>query len=614
MEGSSVEGGGSSARSSTIKDFSQLRSRLLDCLDRLMGMDRASADSLEDLRSKIELNRFNLVVVGQFKRGKTCLINALIGVDILPVAVIPLTSIVTVLTYGERVRVEVHYMDGRVEPIETELLSEYVTETGNPRNERGVREVVIHYPSPYLRDGVRLIDTPGVGSVYLHNTDVAYEYLPKCDAALFLLSVEQPASRAELDFLRDVREYSGKIFFLLNKIDYLSEPEVIESITFSRQVLSEAMGADVKVFPVSAKLALRGKVEVSEELLLQSRLAAFSGVLDDFLMHEKGKTLLLAASGQLLRTVSQDRLAADLELKTLSAPIEELMEKIGLIEARGAQIILERERIGLLMEGELDRLVREILDPEMARFTEELRERLKVELQALFDDHQDVPPRELDTLLESHVEREVEKAYRGWRLTLEKSLAEAFEKRCTLLAEKTNEIIDVLMRYASELFEVPFESSTAAGFWSDDSKFHFKLKEDPVGLDLVASSITGALPGLVARRFERLRAFLFLKARTYFLRKRLDQMAHVVGMQAGRVRYDLVERLKKSGFAFRKDLQDKIEAAVRSVGQAVRRGIERREEGEREARERQSELSARLVALDEVRAELLAIREGAMLR
>ena len=65
-----------------------------------------------------------------------------------------------------------------------------------------MQEVLITYPSPYLKDGVRLIDTPGVGSVYEHNTDVAYQYLPKSDAALFLLSVDQPVSKAELNFLK----------------------------------------------------------------------------------------------------------------------------------------------------------------------------------------------------------------------------------------------------------------------------------------------------------------------------------------------------------------------------------------------------------------------------
>lgn len=613
MEEPSAESHVPAAEPSVIRDYAQLRSRLSYCIDRLASVDQAPLQALGELKSKIEHNRFHLVVVGQFKRGKTCLINALIGADILPVAVVPLTSIVTILTYGETVRMEVHFLDGRIEAIDPAVLPDYVTEAGNPQNERCVKEVLIHYPSPYLRDGVRLIDTPGVGSVYLHNTDAAYEYLPKCDAALFLLSVEQPASKAELDFLKDVREYSGKIFFLLNKIDYLSDSEVTESLAFSRQVLREAMETEVRVFPISAKLALQGKLDESEEALKRSRLPAFSGVLDEFLVHEKGRVLLLAASGQLLRVASQGQLAMELELKSLSEPIDELRHKIELIEAKGREIARERDRIGQLMDGEIERLLREELDPEINRFTRELRERMGGELKRLFDAHQEMLPKELDALLESFLVCEVENAYRGWRLSLEKRLGSSFQEQCRALAVKTNDIIEVLMKYASGLFEVVFEPLSTSGFWLEDSKFQFRLREDPVGLDMLADSISGALPGLIAKRFERLRFFLFQRARTYFYKRRFSQMEHLVGMQAGRIRYDLVERLKKSGAGFRMEMQERIETAVASIAQAVHRGIDRREEGERAAERRRRELSTGLMELEAVREELLKIRQEAYL-
>lgn len=78
----------------------------------------------------------------------------------MPVAVVPLTSIVTILTFGEALRIKVYFNDGRITEIKSESLSEYVTEKGNPKNIKNVKEVVITYPSPYLKDGVRLIDTP----------------------------------------------------------------------------------------------------------------------------------------------------------------------------------------------------------------------------------------------------------------------------------------------------------------------------------------------------------------------------------------------------------------------------------------------------------------------
>jgi GTPase SAR1 family protein len=175
-----------------LDKYSGLKDDLLTCLDSCARIDGLPAFPYEELREKIQDNVFNLVVLGQFKRGKTTLINALLGAEILPTAVVPLTSIATILRYGEALNIKVYFNDGRIEEIEPASLHQYVTEKGNPKNEKDVREVIITYPSLYLKDGVRLIDTPGVGSIYEHNTDVAYRYLPKSDAALFLLSVDQP--------------------------------------------------------------------------------------------------------------------------------------------------------------------------------------------------------------------------------------------------------------------------------------------------------------------------------------------------------------------------------------------------------------------------------------
>ena len=177
-----------------LDKYSYLKEELVKCTDSISTIDSIPVIICEELIEKIENNVFNLVVLGQFKRGKTSLINALLGSEILPTAVVPLTSIATILKYGETFNIKVYFKDGRVIETEPASLTQYVTEKGNPRNEKDVQEVVITYPSSYLKDGVRLIDTPGVGSVYEHNTDVAYQYLPKSDAALFLFSVDQPVS------------------------------------------------------------------------------------------------------------------------------------------------------------------------------------------------------------------------------------------------------------------------------------------------------------------------------------------------------------------------------------------------------------------------------------
>ena len=187
--------------------YRELKEDLEGELSRLAALPEVRGPLLTQLLDKLRENRFNLVILGAFKRGKSTLINALMGEAVLPTSIIPLTSVVTILGYGERLEIRVHFQNGQRTVITQEELAAYITEKGNPRNHKGVREVEIAYPSDYLRDGVRIIDTPGVGSVYSHNTEVAYNYLPQVDAAVFVVTVDPPLSAAEEDFLKDIREY-----------------------------------------------------------------------------------------------------------------------------------------------------------------------------------------------------------------------------------------------------------------------------------------------------------------------------------------------------------------------------------------------------------------------
>ena len=316
-----------------LDKYAHLKEELVTCIDSMVTIEGNTNGLYEELRDKIQNNVFNLVVLGQFKRGKTSLINALVGAEILPTAIVPLTSIATILKYGETLNIKVYFHDGRVTDIEPATLNQYVTEKGNPRNEKDVQEVIITYPSTYLKDGVRLIDTPGVDSVYEHNTDVAYQYLPKSDAAVFLLSVDQPVSKAELNFLKDVKEYSHRIFFLQNKADYVGPEDLNESIAFSRNIIEESMGSEVRFFPFQPSFPGR-KIVRNKELLEKSFLTDFEGILNTFLMEEKGKVLPLSVTNNLLRLLSQARLGLELEMKSLVTPFEELKEKIKIFETK----------------------------------------------------------------------------------------------------------------------------------------------------------------------------------------------------------------------------------------------------------------------------------------
>ena len=250
----------------------------------LAGAQQDLRERLATVADKLARDRFHLAVLGQFKRGKTTFINALLGADILPTGIVPLTSIVTLIEYGSEPGATVHFRNHRTQAISLDKVAAYVTERDNPQNKKNVARVEATYPAAILRDGVILIDTPGIGSTYEHNTDVAYQFLPQVDAAIFVASVDPPLSRAEKDFLIAIREYAAKLFFVLNKIDYVSEAEQRELLEFLHTVLATELGiVEPKIFPLSAKRALAAALHGGED----GGLPAFRATLDHFLLHEK---------------------------------------------------------------------------------------------------------------------------------------------------------------------------------------------------------------------------------------------------------------------------------------------------------------------------------------
>ncbi|MDH5767384.1 MAG: dynamin family protein [Nitrospirota bacterium] len=578
-----------------LDKYSYLKEELLKCVDSMSGVDNIHGCPFEELKEKIQDNVFNLVVLGQFKRGKTSLINALLGTEILPTAVVPLTSIATILKYGEALRIKVYFNDGRMTEIRPESLSQYVTEKGNPKNEKNVQEVIITYPSPYLKDGVRLIDTPGVGSIYQHNTDVAYQYLPKSDAALFLLSVDQPVSQAELDFLKDVKEYSYRIFFLQNKADYVGSEDLSESISFSKKIIEECMGREVKMFPLSAKLALDGKLTGIKELLEKSYLSDFENILNTFLMEEKGKVLLLSVSNTLLRALSQSMFELELEMKSLTTPLDELMVKIGIFEKKKKEVLVEKQDFDILLDGEVNRLVKKGLDEDLEEFKKELTSILTAGIESFYKENKSLPSKQLNSALEEYIVDEVKNAYNNWWAKEDGKLASAFEAICSRFIEKINETIDILLKFSSELFAIPFESFKAEELWKIKPGFYYKFKEEPVILEILSTSFALSLPKFIGDKI--------------ILKKMKEYMLEMIDTQGGRVRYDFAERLDKSKLDFRWEMLQRIEATIEGISTAIEKGMNQKSKGEKAVEERKVFLFETEQKMNEIKEKLVKIRQ-----
>jgi len=207
----------------------------------------------EEAANKLAGRGLYVAVLGEFKRGKTTLVNALLGADLLPTGVLPVTAVPALVRFGLQARSTLRLLDGSEVSIDITELKGYLTEQENPGNRKGVREAIIEYPAGLLETGLILVDTPGTGSVHLHNTQAAVDFLPRVDVALLVLSVDAPLSDSEARLLEDVAHTAGRIAICLNKVDRLTPNETREAVEFVRTRVAAMCGASgVTVFAVSA--------------------------------------------------------------------------------------------------------------------------------------------------------------------------------------------------------------------------------------------------------------------------------------------------------------------------------------------------------------------------
>lgn len=286
---------------------------------------------LAELQTRLSKGRLHFAILGQFNRGKSTFINALLRIKALPTSVLPLTSVPTLIEHGAPPQCRVRFLNGQddlvVGPAADEIeqtLRQYVAEENNPKNKLGVKDATLSYPSQLLANGTVLIDTPGFGSTHLHNTQTTLDLLIECDAALFLLSADPPMTQTEMDFLRQVKERIPKLYFILNKVDLLSPQELNDVERFIRNILRDELG-----FPPDTTLyrtcAVKGERAANDKegakTWAKSGLAAVKKEVLDFMVREKYFTLSEALNDKYSAIIADIKTQLNKTLTDLTTPI-----------------------------------------------------------------------------------------------------------------------------------------------------------------------------------------------------------------------------------------------------------------------------------------------------
>ncbi len=314
-----------------LRGYEQMKFNLAEVIREVMAFARDRRDqSLErqarELQVRLAEDRFNLAVIGQFSRGKSTLMNALLGMNRLPTGIVPVTSVITSVSYGTRERVLLHFPNSNLtSEAQLEELVHYVTEQGNPGNKMKIQVAEVQLPAELLQRGFYFVDTPGLGSAILANTETTREFFPQCDAVIFVTTFESPLTAEELVSFEDVARYVRKVFLIINKMDLVSLDQRDEVIGFvHQQVARTQVGSDVEIFPVSAQGALLSKLANDEQRLCQTGLPEVERALTEFLTVRKSEDFLLLMcdrAGALVRAMP-DGLRANLTLRLNQARLQ----------------------------------------------------------------------------------------------------------------------------------------------------------------------------------------------------------------------------------------------------------------------------------------------------
>ncbi len=457
--------------------LAEILGRAEPALETAVGSESPLLARLRILHGRLEHERLQLAVLGQFKRGKSTFINALLGADVLPTGVIPLTAIATFIAWGHAPLVSVHFK-GERRALEfaaqtpdaiRDVLFRFVAEEANPKNHLGVERVELLYPADILANGTVIIDTPGVGSTLQHNTEAALQVLPECDAALFVVSADPPITEVELNYLRRLKSKTARVFFVLNKADYLKPADKSSVTEFLQMVLVEKslIETDGRIFCISARDGLTAKQNGNDQLLQVSGIAELEEHLVRALASEKIRWLEDAVRSRAADIVTQALAELGLRTRALNMPIEELAAKSD--EFGQALLAIEEQRRTTrdLLAGDHRRL-REALDSRIDSLRQETARKLASVIDASLSGavplawEEDARPS-----LSTAMQNEFETAREPFMSAFATDAGAALR----VCQDRVSALVDRVRQTAAEIFDVPLGPDT--------EHEGFELGEDP---------------------------------------------------------------------------------------------------------------------------------------
>jgi len=451
--------------------FEPVLSRIQEICDQfhMVSLNR----QIEACKNLLQQNQLiDVVILGQFKSGKSSFLNSLIGKPILSVGVIPVTTTITRLQYGKRERAIIRHFDGQQTEIDIGAIEEFTSEARNPANQKNVEVVDVELPSLEKYAGLRLVDTPGLGSIFKYHMETSENWLPEVGAALLAISSDRPLAENDLQLIRDLRKHTPKIVLLLTKADLLSPEQQKEVVHFFRTALQRELHEEFPTFLYSTRQETelwkkRLEYEIFRPLSI-NREDEFKKILQHK-VQSLGKGCL-----SYLEIALKTSLQADLDREQLRKQIlnekvnyELFREEISLIARENAQQTREliKNYLEKFHEPQLKKRLLEILRKEMPSWKGDIGK-----LTRRYEDWlQETLAEELD-----HISKTEYKHFLGTLKKAHASLSRSLEAFRSLLNQNIERVLGLRLAEADWKIEVaePHQPDIKIGRTFD---FHFSL-------------------------------------------------------------------------------------------------------------------------------------------
>jgi len=511
---------------------------------------------LDELELKLQQEKLYLVVVGLFKRGKSSVINSVLGKQLAPVAVTPVTAIVTLFEYSsEKNDAVIRFKDGRTEERKTDEVSRYVNEDENPANEKQVQVVSIFDNAPILKV-VSLVDTPGIGSSFEHNTATTLQFIPKIDAALFLLSADMPISRMDTDFLKELRKTVPKIVFVMNKKDLLSESDFRKLVQHNTQTIAAIMdlpAEQINFISVSAKEYEQGNEGNGINRLI--------GEIQSIATHEKPELLQKALLKRYRLLHQQLLMQMKLQSDSLLMPLHELKEKQERLDTSIALMQDQQNEFESIIKGKVNLLesqVNAVISKESAVIKNDIFQKLDSLDDILKPDILSATQQELDHLLISRFE--------STKKELEQQTKEQFKTLLQQYSARSQTFLNELATHLHSLLGISFDM-IADRFDLDVYTTFYLTLDSGIGVIRPEGFILNRLLPSSFRRKQ-----LLNKLRKHY--------SDLIVRNSASIAYDLTYKIQESFRKFNYDLNNRFVELLESIQEIIEHTIQQKNKAE----------------------------------